>query len=562
MLRLQLLRLSTMVAVLWGICSIGVTAGAESLSYSWKDGQKFSYEIVVTVETDAATITYKGITNYTVNRTSPGQASITYRGGLRETKKYKPTNRSNRRGPFGPRGFGGRPSIPSPFSRPTFAGKTQTTNKLTITSRGQTLTMEGTSQLPYLLGNVSLLPFESLPRGSEKQWSVDSGVSITKKDENRRDRFGPFGPFAGSGDQSVQAGGEVSNYSIQSDRGNLVVIKKSYRLHTPQVGDKAAYDLSGAGTWTFDRQENVPHAYDMKLKLTVSSGNSTTVYPISIKYKRISAAKLAEMAATAKKKADEMAAAAAKKKAIAEAALSPSVKSNALASLSSSENASVLKTLGELAAKSPKEPDSQIAAAIEQLLTSTDKSVAGAAHKALVKWSPSYSLKTRLAKEYQHYSPVKSTKLVVESITPLYVGQIVQVQLRTFWRPAIIKKLLPDGKVDIAHLLWGKDHMPATVARRNIQLAPPELEQPARPKSVSASVSKSGAPATGKGSRTWSDVSGKFQVEAKFVSVSDGKVNLLRADGRILSVPLEKLSPKDQAFVEQMQAPENPFNID
>lgn len=49
--------------------------------------------------------------------------------------------------------------------------------------------------------------------------------------------------------------------------------------------------------------------------------------------------------------------------------------------------------------------------------------------------------------------------------------------------------------------------------------------------------------------RTWSDASGKFKIEAELVSVEDGKVNLKKKSGEVVSVPLAKLSKADQEFV-------------
>ena len=53
--------------------------------------------------------------------------------------------------------------------------------------------------------------------------------------------------------------------------------------------------------------------------------------------------------------------------------------------------------------------------------------------------------------------------------------------------------------------------------------------------------------ATPKGPRTWTDTTGKFKIEAELVRVADGKVELKKADGTVVSVPLDKLSAADQA---------------
>ena len=56
------------------------------------------------------------------------------------------------------------------------------------------------------------------------------------------------------------------------------------------------------------------------------------------------------------------------------------------------------------------------------------------------------------------------------------------------------------------------------------------------------------------GLRTWSDTTGKFRIEAELVSVEDGKVNLKKKDGEVVSVPLGKLSKADQEFVSKAES--------
>jgi hypothetical protein len=49
--------------------------------------------------------------------------------------------------------------------------------------------------------------------------------------------------------------------------------------------------------------------------------------------------------------------------------------------------------------------------------------------------------------------------------------------------------------------------------------------------------------------RTWTDTTGKFNVEAEFVSIVGDKVQLKKKDGSVLSVPLDKLSKEDREFL-------------
>jgi len=49
--------------------------------------------------------------------------------------------------------------------------------------------------------------------------------------------------------------------------------------------------------------------------------------------------------------------------------------------------------------------------------------------------------------------------------------------------------------------------------------------------------------------RTWKDVTGMFSLEAQFAGVKEGKVFLKKADGKIVPIPLDRLSKEDQDFV-------------
>lgn len=55
--------------------------------------------------------------------------------------------------------------------------------------------------------------------------------------------------------------------------------------------------------------------------------------------------------------------------------------------------------------------------------------------------------------------------------------------------------------------------------------------------------------------RLWKDVSGSFQVRARFLDATADKVRLQKADGREISVPLSKLSPADRDYVEKASHP-------
>ncbi|QDU29891.1 hypothetical protein ETAA8_50070 [Anatilimnocola aggregata] len=54
------------------------------------------------------------------------------------------------------------------------------------------------------------------------------------------------------------------------------------------------------------------------------------------------------------------------------------------------------------------------------------------------------------------------------------------------------------------------------------------------------------APVAVGGKRTWTDSTGKFKVEAAFLSLADGQVQLKKNDGKVIALPFDRLSTDDQ----------------
>ncbi len=61
--------------------------------------------------------------------------------------------------------------------------------------------------------------------------------------------------------------------------------------------------------------------------------------------------------------------------------------------------------------------------------------------------------------------------------------------------------------------------------------------------------------------RTWTDATGKFKIQAKFLSEKDGTVTLEQTDGTELEIELKALSPADQKAIADLrkEAADNPF---
>jgi len=56
--------------------------------------------------------------------------------------------------------------------------------------------------------------------------------------------------------------------------------------------------------------------------------------------------------------------------------------------------------------------------------------------------------------------------------------------------------------------------------------------------------------------RTWTDSTGAFSIEAELVSSANNQVQLRKADGRVITVPLDRLSANDRAYVRSAANPD------
>ena len=59
------------------------------------------------------------------------------------------------------------------------------------------------------------------------------------------------------------------------------------------------------------------------------------------------------------------------------------------------------------------------------------------------------------------------------------------------------------------------------------------------------------SPADAAKARTWTDATGQYKIEAELIDFENGQVQLRRADGKVINMPLEKLSVDDQLIVRE-----------
>ncbi len=613
------------------VCFVATAAQAEPLRYRWAADGQFVYDVEITADLPDAVETLTGKIVYQVKSTD-SPSKITYRGGLTKATKKKPNaSSSGPRGPFDdvfgpPAGFG------SPFDRPVnpFKGLEQTTNEVIVSSTGSILAMEGSSQLPYLLGNLSLLVFEPLSETEQANWKVESGVSITEKND-RGERFGPFDPFArrGGPDKTIAAG-ESTSFVKEGEQGELSTFQRTFKLNSP--GDGTSFTIDGTGRWVFNTKLGMSESLEFQQKLTIKSDNVSVNVPVSIKYRRLSNEEWQKMEAerieNERPKSEGEVYRAAVAKVSAGGTPSPAEVEKIVAATKAelkpvldkiyNESANECKVLGPWVTHDTPLPKGLVVAAnmysqpetkyfpgtidsilpnglikvrysyragatedrlredifiapevVEQKQLSSDQKAELQAYRNRIKQELESSADgpeatERLIRSYRDGTlPVLKVGVPVPNDLSLPKFMVVAAKKPDGkWYQAHVSGVQPDGMVAVR---FSGDRADSNVARSDLRLPPYEVKAPNLPPTYKTSTPPSSsspsrpALAASDAFRTWTDITGKFKVEAKLVSATADAVRIVRKDGKELTIPLAKLSAADQQFVKSLEKSENPF---
>lgn len=308
--------------------------------------------------------------------------------------------------------------------------------------------------------------FEPLPEAGQKQWTVRNGVSITEGG-GRSSRPPFFRPGPSAAEEKSTAASESTTFAIESSSDKRVVVSKKYHLNMPAgAGEDTSFEITGSGTWTFNRELQVPESLDFKQRLVVKDGNATVTIPVSISYTRLSPE---ELAAHQKQREDEIAALKQKladRKNAGKQGLPDAQKKQILANLNSEKTQVITNQMVQLKIMKPHPDDKDIALLIQKHIDSGHRPLRVMSQAAWARW-----------------------KVLVEE-------------------PAAATTAPPDN--------------------------------PFAPETESNRV------------RTWKDATGKFTVEAEFISLNGDAITLKRKDGKEVTVPLSRLSKEDQEAARQL----------
>ena len=157
------------------------------------------------------------------------------------------------------------------------------TNEGRMTKTGDFVSLKGTSHLPYLLGNLSLLPFENLSEKSQNTWTHSLGATITESGDRSRIP-GPSFLHNEEKDKKTTGGRESVRYEIEKRDGQRLTLRRTSNLKsTAPEGKGPQFELALDGKLDFDAERSLTTQSESKGKLTLKSDNVMVEVPLVIK---------------------------------------------------------------------------------------------------------------------------------------------------------------------------------------------------------------------------------------------------------------------------------------
>lgn len=416
-------------------------ANSPPLRYGWKQGQTYMYNVSVEADRGDFVEVLSGNPGYTVTAASNDNIKFTFSGTLHESRKQKPGKNVIVVGP---------PRIRTPFSPLSgVGGAFSRGHEITINPRGEIVSMEGSSQLPFLLGNLSELMLELLPEKNEATWSTSKDTAITLSNS-----LFPRPIFRNEDQKQIKAV-EKTTYTLEKVAGDTATIQKTYELRTTElVNGKPRFEISGRGPVTFDVKRGTPLAMEFQQTFAVREGNSTEETGLKITYKLLDEAEVAKIKLAAEEN-----------RKVAEAKQKESAKpfdgselEKALAGVKSGDQFKAGSALSTFQNKKPTEPNAEVAKAIESLLASDNINTRIQAAKALENWATTDSaatLATALGdsnvfvrqsamKALARVAPADGAELIAERLAELsdrnHAAQTLQ-SIGSSAEPALLKML-------------------------------------------------------------------------------------------------------------------------
>jgi hypothetical protein len=576
------------LVLLLGVCQLPAAGeNPQALRYGFQPGRQYAFEVKIQAELEDCDEFREGVLSYSVISAQGEQFVLRPSGNLSLRTQSHP----------GAHPFSGGFPPPPHFPSPRFLG-IGGPEGMTFNRQGEKLVSRELTSLPYLLGDMELLVFEEFPVEAKPTWEKQREILVVERESGGRFPRFMFAPRGADGKHTTAK--EQINYAIVKREKDAVEISKRYSLQTsPEADQTSRIEMTGQGHFIFDLKEGMIRSLSMKYVCQENEKNVTRRIPVTVTFRLLSVAEMAER----QKKADEAQAAA--KKAAEPKAFEPGERARLLQDLRSADPQRLRSAADRLAKTPVDHRPADFARALAPLLRHPDEWVQGAAAKALTVWVTPEAEKALLeaTKAENHWvrtasiealGKLKSAKAAEAVAAQMYrsrheaaqalkaMGPVAEAATigclgdRDMWVRAEACSVLGEigGRKALAALheftpkaggmeARNANHAISAIGRR-LELQP---DAGAESEALQAKSSEAAGhlPAeSSEGFRTWRDKSGVFSVEAALLRQEDGKVVLQKKDGKTIRVPLEKLSPADRKYLaehadDSSKKPENPF---
>ena len=548
-------------------------AGPPELRYGFEADQDYMYEITIVGEVSDRKSTSKGVLTYHVRKDSDAQFVLGATGVLPERWESTDDNRSvGPMRPFGP---------PLGIGMPIFPSQDGTT----FSREGKVISTKSDAHLPFVLGLQDALVVEPFPETFRENWATGMDVAIVE-----RMSVGPFFSRLRSfqGEMKTIAKEQIE-YEILEKKDEIVRIRKTYSMKTLPDEGIVRFDMSGGGEFEFDTKRGAIISHSAEYKIQVNEKNITLTIPVSVNYRLLGEAEVAER----KKQREE--AAAARAAAVEPKPFEPGEREKLVTELRSGDVQRIQAAAQRLSrvVRDDDQPADDVGRALIAALTDSGAAPQKEIFKALAVWTVPEAkqaaiaaLKGRMAPFVGEGALAVLAKFKTADVAQAVAASLVNAHNRRRAADALIAigpvaeeatipyikdrdRWVSSEACRVVGEIGGEKSLKALkeqlveqrgpMGTRDFTQAIDAIERrggrsPAVPADAGFSGSESGG-----AMRTWNDATRSFQVEAQFVKIENDQVTLRGKDGRIITLPLEKLCEEDRRFVQDQAKAVNPF---
>lgn len=540
---------------------------APELRYDFKSNQHYAYEVTIEIDTEYYVETLSGYSWFHVGEVKDDVIPMSHRGELGSDRKRKPD---------APPGsvFGSFRGGPEP-------------GHFTIDRQGKLLRSSGLFPLEFVLGFMETLSIEHLPATPQNQWHWEHEFKMVESNSMVPFSFG-FGPG------NTRKAKEESDYVVKDVTGNMVRIEKKYRMQSGEgTAGVAHVDMTGSGTFLFDRGLGLVSSLDMNYRIETRERKETRTATAKVTCRKMDPAKLKRMITDEDDRWKR--ALGTLYEGLPKVPLKPGERTQLLRDLKSTDGALQEAAIDRLLwATADETPDDMAAALAVIVRDCRSLPLQTKAAKAIKVWASPVAIDvlSEAAKNSAFLAGAPEgtgfplMNAAFEALSAIGTEQAAQAICKNIGEPSdnpahylismgpvaeiptlqflseggFEKRLACEVLTEVGgvrsalplkmasergnYLVEAQQALEAIAKREGMTvdelLAKAERDQP-RP-----------VPA-GNVYRTWTDASGTFQIEAQLLSVDTGVVKLKARTGKVIDVPIARLSQADRDFINSSQ---------